>query len=303
MDEIGKSLQRARERLGVTLAEVEDATRIRTHHIEALERGDHDALPSPVQARGFLRNYADFLGLDTDAILLQYAEALQARRKRKIKVSAAPESSVSSVKRRRPSWLRWLSFDLFFAAFISLLVIALLIWGASRVIASLQDRPDATEVALGFLIPTQTATLRSTESLNETARPAAPLVPVSETPEATPALQFPEAEVVDIRVLAEKRSWVQVRVDGEEVFSGRMGPGEELSFQGEAVVEILTGNGDGIRIFYRGQDQGLLGGVGQVVLRLWTLEGVITATPTVTRTPEPRTETPTLATPAPGTGE
>jgi len=80
MEEIGQFLRETRERLGLTLDEVERATRIRTHHIEAIERGDFEALPSPVQARGFLGNYADFLGLNRDDILLGYAEILQSQR-------------------------------------------------------------------------------------------------------------------------------------------------------------------------------------------------------------------------------
>ena len=71
MDEIGRTLLEAREKLGLTLEEVERATRIRTHHLEALEKGMIDALPSPVQARGFLNNYAEFLGLDANPILLK----------------------------------------------------------------------------------------------------------------------------------------------------------------------------------------------------------------------------------------
>jgi hypothetical protein len=49
-------------------------------------------------------------------------------------------------------------------------------------------------------------------------------------------------------------------------------------------VEVTTGDGSGLRLFYQGDDQGLLGGQGEVVLRIWTLAGVITPTPTVTPT-------------------
>ena len=64
MDDVGGRLREAREKLGLTLEEVERTTRIRVHHLEAIERGELDSLPSPVQARGFLRNYAEFLGLE-----------------------------------------------------------------------------------------------------------------------------------------------------------------------------------------------------------------------------------------------
>ena len=80
MKELGQKLRDTRERLGITLEEVESATRIRTYHLAALEQGDIEALPSPVQVRGFLGNYAEYLGLESDTILLEYAEKLQSRR-------------------------------------------------------------------------------------------------------------------------------------------------------------------------------------------------------------------------------
>jgi hypothetical protein len=105
------------------------------------------------------------------------------------------------------------------------------------------------------------------------------------------------AESVNLRILVEKRAWVQVDVDDQEAYRGRLKPGEVLEFNGERVVEIITGNGAGLRIFYNGQDQGLLGDIDQVVIRLWTLDGVQTPTPTQTPT---RTITPlTIATSTP----
>ena len=89
------------------------------------------------------------------------------------------------------------------------------------------------------------------------------------------------------------RAWLRVTVDGEEEFDGRISPGEMLEFQGQQVVEVTTGNGAGLRVYYNGQDQGLLGGFSDVVIRLWTLDGAMTPTPTLqleppaTSTPEP----------------
>jgi cytoskeleton protein RodZ len=88
---------------------------------------------------------------------------------------------------------------------------------------------------------------------------------------------------------------VRVLVDGEETFSGRMLPGEEQTFNGLESVEVTTGNGAGVRIYYNGQDQGTMGDVGQIVIRIWTLDGVLTPTPTQTQTPTaspPATDTP-----------
>jgi hypothetical protein len=71
--EIGYSLKAARERQGIDLTEAELATKIRAKYIRALEEEDFDALPADTYARGFLRTYADYLGLDGEIYVDEYA--------------------------------------------------------------------------------------------------------------------------------------------------------------------------------------------------------------------------------------
>lgn len=69
MDEIGHILREARENKGLTLEDVQNKIRINTRYLAALESGEYNALPTPVHARGFLRNYARFLSLDPQPLL------------------------------------------------------------------------------------------------------------------------------------------------------------------------------------------------------------------------------------------
>src|SRR5436190_23784103 len=71
MFEIGSSLREARNRQGLELAEVE-ATRIRGRYLEALEQERFELLPAGPYPRSFLREYADFLGLDGDIYANEY---------------------------------------------------------------------------------------------------------------------------------------------------------------------------------------------------------------------------------------
>jgi len=71
--EIGYSLRAARERQGIGLPEAELATKIRVKYIRALEEEDFAALPAGTYARGFLRTYADYLGLDGEIYVDEYA--------------------------------------------------------------------------------------------------------------------------------------------------------------------------------------------------------------------------------------
>jgi len=75
---IGEVLKRSRTRQGIEIADVEERTKIRTKYLRALESEDWDALPSPAYARGFLRTYAQLLGLDADAIVDEFRHQVEA---------------------------------------------------------------------------------------------------------------------------------------------------------------------------------------------------------------------------------
>src|SRR5918912_4415571 len=64
MFEIGTSLREARLRQGLDFPELEQATKIRGKYIRALEDEQFDLLPAQTYVKGFLRNYAEYLGLD-----------------------------------------------------------------------------------------------------------------------------------------------------------------------------------------------------------------------------------------------
>jgi cytoskeletal protein RodZ len=63
---LGQTLQAAREAKRWDIARAERETRIRARYLAALEAGDYHDLPDPVYTRGFVRNYARYLGLDPD---------------------------------------------------------------------------------------------------------------------------------------------------------------------------------------------------------------------------------------------
>jgi cytoskeleton protein RodZ len=70
--EIGSSLREARRRRGVALSEAEAATKIRARYLEALETERFELLPEGPYLRSFLREYAEYLGLDGDIFVNEY---------------------------------------------------------------------------------------------------------------------------------------------------------------------------------------------------------------------------------------
>jgi cytoskeletal protein RodZ len=68
---LGEILKSARKRKGLTLAQAEEETRVRTKYLEALEEGRFDMLPGSIYTQGFLVKYAEFLGLEKEPLIRQ----------------------------------------------------------------------------------------------------------------------------------------------------------------------------------------------------------------------------------------
>jgi hypothetical protein len=72
--EIGSNLRAAREQQKLELSDVERATRIRTKYLKALEDERFGVIPGTAYVKGFLRTYADFLGLDGPRFVDEFNE-------------------------------------------------------------------------------------------------------------------------------------------------------------------------------------------------------------------------------------
>jgi cytoskeleton protein RodZ len=74
---IGDVLKSTRTRQGLDITAIEDRTKIRTRYLRALENEEWDVLPSHAYAKGFLRTYAQTLGLDADALVDEYRRQVE----------------------------------------------------------------------------------------------------------------------------------------------------------------------------------------------------------------------------------
>jgi cytoskeletal protein RodZ len=69
MKSLGESFKQRRKEMNLSLKEAENATSIRATYLQSIEEGEVNKLISPVYARGFVKQYAAFLGLDGDKII------------------------------------------------------------------------------------------------------------------------------------------------------------------------------------------------------------------------------------------
>ena len=302
--EIGAQLRERRELISLTYEEVERHIHLRKVFVQALEEGAFDKLPSTVQTRGMLSNYASFLDLDTDAVLLRFADALQARHREKY-AEIPREKIQTEVKASIPLLRTFIAGDLFFGVVMIVALIALAIWGVSKVIELQDERTQNTEATAPPIVDVLGADLDITPS-PETTLPVSDvggLTPIPDNNFFTPVVtgtgdvESVGTANVTVSLFAVERVFVRISVDGEVVFEGRMAPRETQVFEAENQVVILTGNAAALRVTYNGRDLGLLGGVGEVVSRVYLENGIVT--PTATIPPTPTNTPPTTPTSTP----
>lgn len=292
MAQIGETLRAAREARGLSLEEAEVATRIRARFLEALEKDDHSALGGEVYVRGFVRNYALFLGISPEPLLAQ----LGPRPVPLPTPTTTPPRYMSVPLESNPLPLGRILLML--TSLLLLGALGLTLWGQPTQRDALLTRlgmaglltsatlTPAAPVTGGEATPLPTQGVLSGTPTREPSRsvtpspdvatpvPTATLPPRTPTPDpnqsATPTqAPLPSGVVVQVQIVAD--SWVRVFVDGraQPEIERTLRVGESYEWVGEQAVSLRAGNAGGIRITLNGQDIGLLGGAGEVVERRW----------------------------------
>lgn len=301
---IGEQLFNRRAMLNLTLDEIERHTKLRAYFLRSLEEGRMEDLPSPVQTRGMLSNYATFLDLDVDALLFRFAEALQAQHRERHPERPARDRNQPIVPEKMPFWRAFIAGDMFFGIGTVLVMVILSIWGISRVInlqreQAAEAESTAPSIAEVLIEPIGSEPVQATSSVADTPQP--------EFPEETLTIPTQELNVpVQVNIVVVERTYMRVLVDGDVEFDGRVIPGNAYPFEAQESIEVLAGNAAALRLIYNQADLGLLGSFGQLVHFIYTSEDIITPTPfipptatntrfvtsTPTQTPSP-TVTPT----------
>lgn len=247
---IGPVLERARKDKGLSLEEAERATKIRKRYLDGLERDDYSVLPDAVYARGFLKTYANFLGLDGDGLSQELRTRKKPRRERRLSYAAPrgdfdrPIISPGGVPGAEK---RQLSRSTLVTVVVAVLIIAALV--GALYFVGLNVRPSAASDA------------------PEAERIAAPVEPA----DAAQGDGTPGGLTVGVEVEGTP-AWIRVRSDSETVFEEVAPPGFSRTFEAGRVVGIRTGDAGAVSVEVNGQDVGPLGEPGQVLEKDYTLK-------------------------------
>lgn len=273
---LGDTLRKAREEKGLSLHDIEKGTSIRTQYIDAIECGNYSALPGAVYAKGFVRNYANFLKLDADECLRQYnaetsnepildespaATATTTPEKRESRAPRIQGSktflSGQSYKSRVNDSPQWQNL-----ALVGLTLVVIL-FGGWFAFGSSFDTPDSVKKETAK--NTKPAAMAQTTQNPQTAYDQK----TSSDHQTTPLHEY-KGNGVSINANFKGRSWMQVTVDDEVVFEGIAEDGENMSWEGKNSIVVYAGNAGVVNITENGKLLGSMGGIGEVVEKTYS---------------------------------
>jgi len=236
---IGERLRNAREAKGLSLRAVADLTRIRAVYLQALEDEQFGQLPGAVYARGFLRTYADALGLDADRLMDAYPGAFEPPGPALIGTAGVEIPIRPAAPRSR---LRVVAT--YVAAVLGVGLVAV------GVIGYLQLRQFNEPVPPEAVVP---APAPAPEPVPETSQPP---IASPEPPPAALEAEPPHPAVIDgvsLEVRTEGTSWLRVTADGERVFQGLLHEGETRAWQAKRRLTIRVGNSPAVQVTVNGR--------------------------------------------------
>lgn len=235
---IGEVLKTERQNKGLSLTDIEEATKIRAKYLQALEEEKFEEIPGEAYCMGFLRNYARFLDIDPEPLLSQYRAQTQ-----KEDQSPAPSDDEQAKKSQQKSTpLRFLAGRekvlLGLAIFFVLICFFVFVFVSNKERSSSPTKPSVSQE----------------QSINQ----------------QTTAPQPAREEKITLKLIGNQKCWTEVTVDGNVEFSDHLNPGETKEFEAEESIRVRLGNAGGVDVIYNGKKESPLGAPGQVVEKEYT---------------------------------
>ncbi|MBD2664854.1 hypothetical protein B6N60_04127 [Richelia sinica FACHB-800] len=243
LKEIISNLRAIREEKSISIEEIAHQTCIRLLFLQALEAYDFELLPEPIFIQGFIRRYAEALGLDGNFIANQFTVNI-------ISTEPHPKSN----------------HRLFKPFYIPLYIpYILLLSTASFGLFYILNSPAKSKLTVNKShSATSTAISQPVVSSSPSSFPKSnvtPNVKAISKPITSPTTSW-EKIIVTLELQGE--SWLQIKADGKTEFQGTLNKGQKRSWTAKKTLTVRSGNAGAVLVSVNQQQAQLLGNAGQV---------------------------------------
>lgn len=260
---VGYTLRQERERQNLSIEDIEQGTSIRALYIEAIENGEYDKLPGTVYTKGFIKNYAKFLGLDADASVKEFMDDI-AELSGANDIPATEESTAQiPEKKPEPPTVKQEKKSFGYSIQESSRSSGILIIAAVVLIAVLAGG------AWAWLSNSDGEVAKADTPVQQ-AEPATPEPQPAENPAPVVNANPAPSDSVVVQARFNDACWMLVTVDGAVVLEGVVDGGQTLSWEGKENINFRLGNAGAVEFFQNGNSLGVFGGVGDVVDKTFT---------------------------------
>jgi len=244
----GRLLAEARGRRNQTVAEVAQQLKLSATQIEALEADDYSRLPGPVFVRGFVRNYARLMELDSEPLVA----GLKLPQDNVAAGAAMPHShNIPFPDGRGP---RWPIYAAAIAVLAGLVVLFEFIFSGppSAVLTAVPQKPEMPQTRDASSVPQATPLVAPVQS--PAAAPSAPAATEPAAVESAPSAPAKRSRLAEMQFVFETQSWVEVRDREDRIVFSQLNPaGAVQHVQGQPPLNVVIGNARGVRVNYNGR--------------------------------------------------
>lgn len=267
MGPIGACLRKVRQERNLSLEEISRITKISKRYLAAIENDDFDQLPAPTFARGFIRAYAAFVGVESEEIVQQYRERYEGLQKEDM---VPLDSRLDGLRIRRIA----------VAAVILVVFVGALLWlgrGEKR-----ETQPDKGEDTKQIDTLKEELGLQGniSESDREGGEGEVKGLPgeVVETKESVVEEEGAEpakdVSGIELKAVATDKTWIMITIDDASAKEFMIEKGRKLQWDADERITIKVGNAGGVNLFLNGAPLEPLGPAGVVKTATFTRESV-----------------------------
>ncbi|MEW5948469.1 MAG: RodZ domain-containing protein [Thermodesulfobacteriota bacterium] len=265
MESIGDYLRRERELRNITLEEVANATRINIGILRNIEEGQTERLPAEVFVRGFIRCYAQYIGLDPNDVLLRYHPQTtpSEHQEEAGPPPEKPEKKIWSFFSRHKKLIK-ISISIIIVVFLLSLVVNI-----GKKDTQKKEQPPlskSSDQAHPQPIEANRVVDQARTDAPEQTNIPAPQAKAQEPPKLqniTPGHIYEKQH--ELRAVFKENTWVQAVIDEQNLQEYSFKAGETITWTMGNKIRLIIGNAGGMDLYLDGEQMKSLGDSGQVV--------------------------------------
>lgn len=295
---VGSRLKKAREKLGLSIDDIKNKSKIKKNYLLALENDNFEKLPGEVYTKVYIRGYAKIVGIEPQDILTEYEN----EKNNANKINKANTKKTGKSKKNN---VHILNRDHIFRSVLGIILILIVVLLSYNIFFRTEQNENNTSAIEQENVIIQQEDKKSTHDIKELAqekieenneekinteqdnlndgefnsedkqseevKDEKQIEEMNKTQKVdqnqTEQSSLIEDTSKELKIIATDKSWLSITVDGDLKFQGFINADEVMTYSGNENIRIKIGNGIAVKVEFEGELLGPFGKSGEVIVR------------------------------------